>query len=455
MSGLLGYLQMGAGAFSAQSAGVAVAGRNLANVNTRGYSRQRVQLEAELSAPLVGGVRANEPSRATSALLSNRVRQGTAEQGQQRALAASLEGLEFSLTDRGQSLHTALGAFFGAVSGVTSSPSDELARVDVLGRARELATSFQRAAQSINDARTDADRQTYSLADEANRLMTQIADANRNLTSVRDPVLEDQRDQAAQDLAELTGAVARIDPDGQMRITVGGGEVLVDGERAAQFQVSPNLNNSGRSRLEVVDGSHRADVTGALGGSLGGTIQFRDGTAATAAQELDQLAFDFASSVNAAHQTGAGLDGVSGRALFTPPTGVTGAATNLALDPTIANDPRLFAAAAAGAPGGDNTNALAMLGLKDQPAAGGNTRTFFEEALRTVSNVGQATRAAVSDRDVADARADSLANARDALSGVSTEEELAQMTAFQRAAEASLRFISTVNEMLSDLVSQL
>ena len=63
MSGLLGLLGLGAGAISAQNAGVAVSGRNTANVNTEGYSQERVDMSSVLGVPLVGGVLASDPQR--------------------------------------------------------------------------------------------------------------------------------------------------------------------------------------------------------------------------------------------------------------------------------------------------------------------------------------------------------------------------------------------------------
>ena len=41
MSGLLGLLDLGANSFQQTNAGVAIAGKNIANINTPGYSRER------------------------------------------------------------------------------------------------------------------------------------------------------------------------------------------------------------------------------------------------------------------------------------------------------------------------------------------------------------------------------------------------------------------------------
>ena len=90
--------------------------------------------------------------------------------------------------------------------------------------------------------------------------------------------------------------------------------------------------------------------------------------------QLDQLAYDFANTVNALHQTGYGLDGVTGRPLFTPPLSVAGAAGAMSVDPSVAGQPSNVAATANAAdlPGGnDLVNRLAS--LSEQPLGSGGT----------------------------------------------------------------------------------
>src|SRR5262249_33100122 len=134
----------------------------------------------------------------------------------------------------------------------------------------------------------------------------------------------------------------------------------------------------------------RRDVTTALaGGSIGAGIKFRDQAAAQAATQLDQVAFDVTTSINAVHTANAGLDGVTGRPMFTPLTQVTGAATAIAVDPGLVADPSRLALAAPGAGPGDNRGGLALFALSSQTVASGGTRTLGDAALDVVSTVAQ------------------------------------------------------------------
>jgi flagellar hook-associated protein 1 FlgK len=456
MSGLLGLLHLGANAIQAHNAGIATVGRNTANVNTPGYSREEVDLRSELGAPLVGGVRAGELSRAEDRLLATRERATASELGAADARANALTGLERELVPRGDDLVSQIGALFSSFTELAGLPSSEPLRAKVVAAAGAVAERFAAQAGALDGAQRDADARIGDAARQATALMSEIAAANRALTVERDPVLADKRDLAARELAELTGAQARLDPDGQMRVTLDGGLVLVDGGEAYALEAVSDPARGGLSRLELVDGARRDDVTSRVaGGRIAGELAFRDGDAARARADLDQLAFDFVSSVNAVHRSYAGLDGVAGRDLFVAPGAVSGAAAAAAVDPSIDADPRRVAAATVGAGPGDQAGALALAALRDAPIAAAGTRTAGDEAIRLLSAVGRGARDLGEARDLAAARTDALAAVRDGLSGVSTQDELQRLAAFQHAAEAATRFLSTVNDLLDQLVRNL
>jgi flagellar hook-associated protein 1 FlgK len=336
---------------------------------------------------------------------------------------------------------------------LSASPQDDAARQEVISLAGKVASAFHGATNQARNAQLDADQDIQGISKEATKLAQEIAAANKAMVANADPVLADKRDMAAKKLAELTGATARIDPDGQMRVTLEG-KMFVDGSRAASLTAAPDPALGGLSTLKLVDGAHQVAVQPG-GGKLGGLLHFRDETVTSLQTSIDQLAFDLTTQVNNVHAANAGLDGVSGRPLFTQPTSATGAAKTFSVSAGVLADHRQLATAAVGAGPGSNAGANALAALSGQKLAAGGASTFFDESLRAFGAVGETVNAAQGELEVAAATSDILSAARDSLSGVSVEDEMNQLTILQHASAASLKFIGTVNEMMDDLLRSL
>ena len=456
MSSLFGLLNLGANALQAQNAGVAVASNNVANANTPGYSRQRLDLESLIGAPLVGGVRVGGVDRLSSDLLAGRIRSNTSSFSVADAFAGALLDLEGAMSTQGADLGSLVAGFFAKVGEVSASPTDQGLRDATVAAASSLGTGMRQQAAAVTGAREQANQRIREKTVDANGLLRDIARANKTLTASNDPVVADQREQAAEQLSKLIGGTARIDPDGQMRVTLGGGQVLVDGMRAAQLISTRDPALGGMDRIEVVDGSHRSDVTGNIdGGAIGGELRMRDQAAVAAMAQLDQLAYDVTTQVNQVHQQNAGLDGTTGHALFAPVGQVAGAAAAMRVDPALLTDSRLLAAAAPGTGTGDNQGALALVALRDQPLAAGGTRTFIDAGIDVAAGVGRSAAEAVADRDFFGAQGDHLSGLRDSISGVSIQEEMTSLSQFQHASEAQVQFLHTVDELLGTIIEGL
>jgi len=334
-------------------------------------------------------------------------------------------------------------------------PTDSLVRRSAIAAAQDLAAGMRRRVAEATSARTEADARIAESARSASALTTELAALNKAIRTSSDPVLRDRRDLAAGKLADLVGGAGRIDPDGQLRWVLPDGAVLVDGDRAAQITTTPDPT-TGFRKVEIVDNQSRRDVTASLaGGRMGADLALRDVHGATVVADLDQLAFDVATAVNGVHAANQGLDGATGRNLFTTSGTATGAAAALDVDPTVAADPRLLAAGAAGAGPGDNRGALALVALRDQAVASGGTRTLGDAAVAISTDLGMR----VAEAEAAETRdgvlAEHLTGLRDSLSGVDLNEELATLVQFQHASEAMTRFLTTIDDMLGDMLRRL
>jgi flagellar hook-associated protein 1 FlgK len=442
MSDLLSLLTRGSNALAANNVGVGIATNNVANVNTEGYSRERADSSGN-------------PERVEDTLLSGRIQTAAGSLAMSQAFADALSELEAGVAGGGATIDEQIAAMFSRVGQAAVAPTDSASRQAVITAARDLVAGIQRRAAAVAAARKEADSRIRDNAAQATALAKQLAATNAAVAKSSDPQAKDQRDLLAKKLGELVGGKARIDGDGQMRFVLDGGAVLVDGHTSAQLAATPDPV-TGLAKLEVVDGANRRDVTTSIGGgAFGAGLKFRDQTAAATANQLDQVAFDLTSSVNAVHTANAGLDGNTGRPMFTPLTQVAGAATAIAVDPALIADPTRLALAAPGAGPGDNQGGLALFGVAQQKVAAGGTRTLGDAAIDVVTNVAMATSDAKGDVTRDGLVADHLAALRDTLAGVDTQEELTNLARFEHASGAMTKFVSTIDSMLGSLIDQL
>jgi flagellar hook-associated protein 1 FlgK len=454
MSDLLSLLSLGSNAIQAQNTGLSVATNNVANVNTKGFSRQRVDLNALMTGPLGGGVIAGNPDRLQDNLLAGRIRTSSGSLSMSTSFHQAVLDVENRMSSAGPTVHEQLGTLASRMAELTATPTDTITRDSVVQGARDLISGVRRRAAELSAAQDESNARIREKAAQISSLSQRLGQTNLEIQRSHNAAMQDERDKIANQLSELTGGTARIDGDGQMRFVLDGGAVLVDGSNAAKMEATPDPV-TGDQKLEVVAGASRRDVTANItSGSLGADLKVRDGVIAKARTDLDQLAFDISTSYNTAHKAGAGLDGVSGRNMFTQPTQVAGAANAMALDPGLDADSSKLAAAAPGGGAGDNTGAKALLAVSSAPVAAGG-KTLTGAALDMISSIGVAASDAKSDVTRDQLVSDNLAGLRDSLAGVDIQEELSNLARFEHATTAMTRFVSTVDGLLGDLIDRL
>ncbi|MEW5738129.1 MAG: flagellar hook-associated protein FlgK [Myxococcota bacterium] len=465
MADLFALLSWSSSSLSAHRAASATASHNLANSNTRGFARQRADLEATLPADRLGGAFIGRGallsgvSQVRDAFLERQLPQAFASSSYSGAKAQALEGLTALDPDGGAGLTNALDAFYGALRQLTQAPGDVGSRQAVLAQGRSVALAFNRAAQNVDGARDGLDTQLEANVARVNDLARSLATLNQQVrieqaSGAAPNDLLDARLRVQDELVQLTGAAVVSDDDGNVNLQLPGGGALVNADLWATLSTRADPSNGGHLAVFLTPAGSSAPVqlpNGALGGALGGVLDARDGALATAEASLDALAFDFAGAVNTAHRNGVGLDGVGNRDFFTAPAAATGAARALAVDPGLLADPRqLGAAASAASLPGDGSNLFAL--IQTEGAALSNGLDVFDGLAAAIATWGSAVDSArtASARD--GAVLDQLSAMRESASGVSIDEEMIALTTSQRAYEAVLKVIQTTDEMLDTLL---
>ena len=458
MSGLLGNLTSAARALEAQRFGLEVAGQNIANVNTAGYTRRQALLAAVPGVTPTspgGGVAIAGLLAARDPRLEGRLQQERPAEQREAALAEALSVVETAVGLPGSSIDASLAEFFDAMGRLASDPTSAIARQDVLTQAAELAAGFRDMSGRLELARRDADASIRAGVDQVNELATRISSLNEGLGKVSPDAAESLhlRDQLGEALKELSTLID-IDTipraDGGVDVSFGNGRPLVIGV----YDYPIETVSAGPLGLATI-ASQGTPVTAEItGGRIGGLLHARDTAIPSYLAQIDALAYGVATEVNAVHRAGYDLGGTSGRDLFVQPATVAGAAAAIAVDPVVAADPAKLAASASGA-SGDNTNARAMTALRDARLMNGGTTTFADAWGQVVYRVGADSRDA---QNAHRSRAEIVRQVemlREQVSGVSLDEEAMMMMKFQRAYEANARYFQAVDRALDTLIQTL
>jgi flagellar hook-associated protein 1 FlgK len=456
---LSSILSLGANGLAASTAGTQVASQNISNSATPGYSRQEINLEA-IPLSESGGVRATGTTRVQDQFLERRGLGAASANGEADARVKTLSVVDSVFADGSGSIGDALDAFDSALTDLGSNPNSTETRQVVLSRASDLANAFHSTSDALTGARVDANARISDAVTTVNQQLTQIGALNTQIVAAKnvgqDPAaLEDSRDQLVRDVSATVPVTVITDKSGAITLTLSGSRSLVSVDGGVHPLIAAPDPTTGDVRIERQTAGANEDITGLFtSGAIGGTISARDGALKDAQTAVDQLASDISTAYNTQHAAGVGLDGNTGRNLFTPTATVAGAASAFGVSSDVLGHPEFLAAAqdATGLPG-DNRNALALTALHDQNVANGGTATVQQAFSALVAAAGGAASSASTQSDQATAALTQIDALRDSTSGVSTDDEMISLMKYQRAYQASLKVVQTADQMLSDLLA--
>jgi flagellar hook-associated protein 1 FlgK len=227
-------------------------------------------------------------------------------------------------------------------------------------------------------------------------------------------------------------------------LTTSGGAVLVSGNQS--FALSTTQVGGVTHVLAGVSGQ---DLTSNLtGGDLGGVLQARDQQLSSYQKALDSLAFGIGTQVNQQNELGLDGNGNPGAAIFSLPPTQSGAAAQIQV---AATNPSAVAAAAVGEGSAGNTNALALADLASAIVAGGQTASGFLASF--LGQIGSDASAATTNNSAQQAILTQLTTQRDSLSGVSLDEEAANLTQYQRAYQAAAQVFNIGDTIMASALN--
>lgn len=320
---------------------------NVANVNTQGYNRQRVELSNRAGAPngsgfAGSGVQVDTIRRLTDSFTTSRLLVSGAELGRLSDLSQLSGRIDAAFTDPGTSLTASWSRFFDSAQAISVDPSSTSAREAYLTSAETLAARFRYLDTQLDSLETETNQRLTASAKEVTRLATEVGRLNQEI--IRNQAnaggqppndLLDQRDVTISKLNELIGVTTVPQDDGSLNVFTTGGQAIVVGSRTLELTTIQDPFQPQRVNVAIqFQGGTSVLPDSSLSGKLGGLTDFRRDVLDPTNRSLGQLATTLAFLTNEANAQGIDLYGNPGNPIFNQPQilpltglGNTGSAT--------------------------------------------------------------------------------------------------------------------------------
>lgn len=515
-------------ALTAQQHALQTTGHNIANANTPGFTRQRVDLQQSDAFSKAGmnqpstpgqmgtGVDSNTVARIRDQYLDVQYRGENAKLGYWETKNENLSRMEDLMnepTDEG--VANAMDEFWKSLQDLSANPEDSGARSVVRQRGEAMVDTFSYISNSLQANKTDLDAQIDNETGQFNSLLSQISSVNEQIAGVEPHGkvpndLYDERDRLIDELSSMATLEVKRNPSGGNANSNAEGTVdifmtsdtgerlqkLVDGNALAYQEVSVEKSAgrdghvetasfewaNGKAGTNITNPSDSANAFMQSSGSMQGLHEAYgymdeasgevEGLYTDMLDSIDTMVTTFANALNETHREGwtmndveAGTKG-AGVDFFSFDPAVLenkGAASALRVSEDVKADLNNIAAATESENGtgyaGNGSNALNLANVKDADLNFGengenstSVQRFYQGVIGQMavdaSEANQKTNITQSLTSSADER-------RMSVSGVSMDEEMANMIQFQHAYNAASRSVTTFDEMLDRIINNM
>lgn len=462
----MSMLNIGSSALLAAQTALATTSHNISNINTPGYSRQRVE-QGTLPANFVGGyyvgngAAVNTIERVFNQFLVSQLRTYTSAEAQQDGFLTFSKQVDDLLGSSSLSINGGLEAFFNATQEVANDPTSIAARQVLVTQGELLANRFNTLDSQLSNLDQQIDSTIKVSIDDINVLSQGIVDLNKSiaesLAAGHQPNdLLDKRDKLVNDLSALVSINVVEQDNGAVNIFIGNGQALVVGNtRTTLSAIADNSTNPPRTAIGF--GPSQINVTQQItGGEIGGALLARTQVVDTTRAELDLLAESIVTAFNNVHSVGVDLDGATGGDFFAA-AGTTAATISMAI-----SDPRHIAASSSGVVSGvgNNENALALAALQNDkttvevnPGPPPVTQSFNDQYGAIVSQVATRTNQATVSQQTQAGLVSQIRQRSESVSGVNLDEEATSLIKFQQAYQAASQIITVSNTVFNSLLN--
>ena len=318
-------VEVGKKGLAANSIGMDTIAHNLSNIDTPGYSKQKVNnatfhpiYEPSANHPMQAGqigtgVMVQDIQRVKDVMIDDQIFYEKGGLGYWEAKKDYLHQIEMIMNEPGKpNIRTALDAFWDGMSKVAQDPTEVAARYELIERTKALTDTVNHVYNSLATVQNQANMlaidkitEVNSMADEIAKLNVQIVKSEALGDFPND--LYDKRDLLIDKLSKIVEIKVERKNNKEVIIYLGS-ENLVQGPLVNHIVGVANPDNKGY--IDVKWGDGRMVKLGE--GYLGGLISARDEDLQGAMNNLNSLAVNITESFNEVHKDGYGLNKATG-----------------------------------------------------------------------------------------------------------------------------------------------
>lgn len=485
-------LEVAKRALNTQQTALYTTSHNIANANTEGYTRQRVNFEQVstlttsrytegVKSDIGSGVQPGSIQRIRDQFLDVQYRNQTSKAGYYEQRAAALSQMESIINEPTKSgLANTMEQFWNSLEDLSTNPASTGTRAVVAQNGQAVAESFNYINQSLQEVRGDLKNQIDVTTKDFNSLVDQINSVNKEIAGIEPHGhvpndLYDERDRLIDSLSAIADISVEYDPSGGQPSPIAEGiatvtlnvndtgdtkVTLVEGDTGSVNHLEIGYNDSNVETLTFTDGTVVNSFDFKSTGELQGLMEMNGYTDGTTVEgyyneiltKLDTMAAEFAEAFNTTHQAGTDFAGNPGEVFFEYDP--TSPASSLTVNENILDDPNKIAASLNG-DAGDGSNALDLVAVFDDANPGlddSSVKGYYESIIGDIGVVARKANTMVNNTAVLKQQ---VSEKRDSVSAVSLDEEMTNMIQFQHAYNAAARSMTMVDEMLDRIINNM
>lgn len=423
MSGLLSTLNTAKSGMNVSQVAIQTTSHNISNINTPGYSRQRVNQSASSPYSMPGknsnfgagqigtGAQIDDVTRIRNSFYDYQYRSESHQYGNTSVKYEYFKNIEGIFNEPSDTaISSSLNSFFNSWSELSKDPQSSGVKSVVIENGKYLSNSINSAFKRLESLEEGLDKQSEYIMDEVNSMLSQLDKLEKNIKIIQGSGKSpndflDQRDQLLDNLS--------------FKLNINDKDVKATLKKAYDANGKVTLDDLTKSGVKI-------------SGELEGTLsmkqeikKYKDG--------LKQLANTITSNVNKE----------AGQDIFKAKDGEL-----ISINPEMLQEPEKINVTA--------DIALKVYELKSEKVnINGKDMTINTFYNSMIQDLGQSSAAVIRDESNQSKLLENIDSSRSSVSGVSLDEEMISLVQLQHTYSANAKVMSTIDSLLDVVVNGL